>query len=188
VSRWTCIDCGDTSDDEDADCSCDDTCTEHIETIKRLRAEIVSLRTRRDELLATIVRVTNETPFPDEVLGVAARCDARRDREPASATGGRGALAMSGSLPTAACSRCGGTGIMVLPRRAAATFDHVTNEWQTTDVIRLAVDPHLSIPGITQRLYRLVAMGAIERRYPYGSSPRGKHRQCEWRRIQTTCG
>lgn len=30
---------------------------------------VVQLETRRDELLATIVRLTNEVPFPDEVNG-----------------------------------------------------------------------------------------------------------------------
>jgi hypothetical protein len=37
--------------------------------VPRLLAEIDRLRARQQELLATIVRVTNETPYPDEVRG-----------------------------------------------------------------------------------------------------------------------
>ena len=33
------------------------------------RAEVERLQVRQQELLATIVRVTNETPFPDEIKG-----------------------------------------------------------------------------------------------------------------------
>jgi predicted nuclease with TOPRIM domain len=34
-----------------------------------LRARVTKLEQRQQELLATIVRVTNETPFPDEIKG-----------------------------------------------------------------------------------------------------------------------
>lgn len=37
------------------------------EAVRQLCDEIDRLRTRRDELLATIVKLTNELPFPDEV-------------------------------------------------------------------------------------------------------------------------
>lgn len=37
--------------------------------LEAAQAEIARLRTRQAELLQTIVRVTNETPFPDEVKG-----------------------------------------------------------------------------------------------------------------------
>ena len=48
----------------------------------RLAAEVERLTTRQQELLATIVRVTNETPYPrrDQGLAVAAVRDDRRGR------------------------------------------------------------------------------------------------------------
>lgn len=40
TGKWTCSECGDTSDNEHDPCACDDTCTEHVETIARLRADL----------------------------------------------------------------------------------------------------------------------------------------------------
>jgi len=62
---WTCDACGDSNADEHADCSCDDDCTEHIETIKRLNAARDAALRERDEGLdrMTIDRDTIESLF-----------------------------------------------------------------------------------------------------------------------------
>lgn len=46
------------------------TARDELADIARLRAEVESLKARQQELLATIVRVTNETPFSDEAKDV----------------------------------------------------------------------------------------------------------------------
>jgi len=51
--QWTCIECGDAHANEHAACSCDDTCIEHIETIKRLRECIDEQRREFDAMGAT---------------------------------------------------------------------------------------------------------------------------------------
>lgn len=50
VGKWTCSECGDTSDNEHDPCSCDDTCTEHIETIDSLRRRLKQDEAERDAL------------------------------------------------------------------------------------------------------------------------------------------
>lgn len=73
AGTWTCFECGDTSDNEHDPCSCDDTCTEHIETIDSLRRRLKqaeterdAARTRIDELLVTVRNLSLQTPYPEE--------------------------------------------------------------------------------------------------------------------------
>lgn len=46
---WTCSECGDTSASEHDPCSCDDTCTEHVEEIASLRRQLDAVVRERDE-------------------------------------------------------------------------------------------------------------------------------------------
>lgn len=96
AGKWTCSECGDTSDNEHDPCSCDDTCTEHIETIDSLRRRLKKVEAERDALrrdgralveqFENISHALNDIGWPSEnKLGTERACDALRslaiDRE-----------------------------------------------------------------------------------------------------------
>lgn len=67
---WTCDDCGQTSADEHAPCACDE--TDRGEILAKLKAateRAAHFEKRNEELRATLVRVTQENPFPEELRG-----------------------------------------------------------------------------------------------------------------------
>ena len=68
AGKWTCSECGDTSDNEHDPCSCDDTCADHIETIDSLRRRLKQLEAERDTARAEAEQLRSERDDWDSAL------------------------------------------------------------------------------------------------------------------------